>query len=81
MFAEQNGTPILGIIRIYHMTNLGRRSLNYNVHILAPAEDVDIDVNHARVVAQAHYSRLPSVPEQGVEEKLQPSCSEAFSRK
>lgn len=81
MFAEQNGTPILGIIRIYNATNLGRRSLDYNVHVLAPAEDVDIDVNHARVVAQAHYSRSPSGPGQGVEERLQPSCSETLSRK
>ena len=81
MFAEQNGTPILGIIRIYNTTNLGRRSLNYNVHILAPAEDVDIDVNRARVVAQAHYSCPPSPPEQRVDEKVQPLCSEKLSHK
>ena len=56
IFAEQNDVPILGIIRIYNMTNPGRRALNYQVHVLSPKEDLDIDVDQAKIAAQAHYN-------------------------
>lgn len=55
IFAEQDGAPVFGIIRIYTITNPGRRSSQYQLHILSPQEDLEIDVDQARIAAQAHY--------------------------
>jgi hypothetical protein len=55
IFAEQNGAPIFGIIRVYNMTNPGKRSIKYQLHILSPEEDLEIDVGQAKTTAQAHY--------------------------
>ncbi len=57
VFAEQDGTPILGIIRIYNVTNPGRRSPKYQLHVLSPREDLDIDVGQAKTAAENHYGR------------------------
>ncbi len=55
IFAEQDQTPIFGIIRIYQPTNPGKRSQKYQMNILSPSEDLGIDVGQAKITAQAHY--------------------------
>jgi hypothetical protein len=44
-FALLNDRPILGLVRIYDPTNPGKRLLKYQLHIVAPVEDGNIDPN------------------------------------
>ncbi|MGI9537894.1 MAG: hypothetical protein ACR2PB_12545 [Desulfocapsaceae bacterium] len=44
-FAQLNDTPIFGILRIYRKTNPGKRLLKYQLHIISPVEDADIDLD------------------------------------
>jgi hypothetical protein len=55
IFAEHTDSPIFGILRVYNITNPGKRSAKYQLHILSPEEDLDIDVAKAKTTAQAHY--------------------------
>jgi len=55
VFAEQNDSPIFGVLRVYNMTNPGKRSVKYQLHILSPGEDLEIDVATVKTTAQAHY--------------------------
>ena len=41
-FAYINGTPILGILRIYEQTNPGKRLLKYHPHVILPGDDAEI---------------------------------------
>lgn len=55
IFAEYDGLTILGILRIYNQTNLGRRSPSYSMHIICPKEDLDINVKKLGVEARKRY--------------------------
>lgn len=44
-FAYIDGTPILGIVRIYEQTNPGKRLLKYHPHVISPGEDVEISLD------------------------------------
>jgi hypothetical protein len=45
-FAQCRDHPILGILRIYHRTNPGKRSINYTLHLVSPVEDAGFDPHH-----------------------------------
>ena len=46
--AEHQGTPILGILRIYARTNPGKRSKNFSLHVICPKEDIGINIKQLR---------------------------------
>lgn len=43
-FARFEGENIAGILRTYAPTNPGRRLLKYDLHVVSPAKDLDLDV-------------------------------------
>lgn len=43
-FASYEGENIAGILRIYAPTNPGRRLLKYDLHVVSPAKDLNLDV-------------------------------------
>jgi len=45
IFARYEGVDIAGILRIYAPTNPGKRLLKYDLHILSPAKDLDLNVD------------------------------------
>ncbi len=56
IFAGYDGLTILGILRIYNQTNLGRRSPSYSLHIISPKEDLGINIKKIGIEARKRYS-------------------------
>lgn len=55
IFAVYADLTILGILRVYDQTNLGRRSLKYSLHIMSPKEDLELDVKALGREARKRY--------------------------
>lgn len=46
---------IVGVLRIYAPTSLGKRSLNYSLHLVSPAGDLKIDTARIEAAAKDYY--------------------------
>lgn len=55
IFAEHDGTSLLGILRTYNPTNPGKRSLQYQLDLVAPEKDLDIDLDRIAERARERY--------------------------
>jgi hypothetical protein len=55
IFAEYNGTKIVGVLRVYAPTNPGRRLLKYDLHVISPAEDLNLDVHQIAKESRERY--------------------------
>jgi len=54
-FAKYNGTKIAGVLRIYAPTNPGRRLRKYDLHIISPAKDLDLNVDKIARESRKQY--------------------------
>lgn len=64
IFARYNGVEIAGILRIYAPTNPGRRLLKYDLHIVSPAKDLDLNVDRIARESGKRY-HIPRDTDQG----------------
>jgi hypothetical protein len=52
IFAKYAGITVLGVLRTYRPTNIGKRSLKYRLDLVSHEKDVDIDLD--RIAGRAH---------------------------
>jgi len=55
VFAEHNDLKIAGVLRVYAPTNPGKRLLKYDLHIVSPAKDLNLDVDQIARDARTRY--------------------------
>ena len=55
IFATHNGNDILGVLRTYSPTNPGKRSQIYQLDLIAPQKDLDLDLERIAERAQERY--------------------------
>lgn len=55
IFAEYGETKIAGILRIYAPTNPGKRLRKYDLHVISPAKDLDLNVDRIARESRKHY--------------------------
>jgi hypothetical protein len=55
IFAEYNEMKIAGVLRIYAPTNPGRRLRKYDLHILSPGRDLELNVKKIARESRKHY--------------------------
>ena len=55
IFAEYKNICILGILRIYSPTKIGKRPQKYSLHIVSPEKDIGINMDQLRQDAQKRY--------------------------
>ena len=55
VFAEYGGVKALGVLRTYEPTNPGKRSLKYDLDLIAPQKDVGLDLDHIYKQARRRY--------------------------
>jgi hypothetical protein len=55
LLATFDDDRILGILRVYHHTNIGKRSLRYDLHIVSPGKDLDLDIDRIEAEARQRY--------------------------
>ena len=53
--AQLDGMPVLALLRLYAETNPGKRSLQYDLHIVSPQKDLDLDVTAIENDARRRY--------------------------
>lgn len=58
--ASHNDRRIVCVLRIYAPTTLGKRSLNYQLHIVSPEGDLNIDPERIAQAAWTHYTHADS---------------------
>lgn len=63
IIAEYDGTSIVGVLRIYAPTNTGKRLLKYDLHIVAPVEDLHLDVDQIAKESRERYN-IPCLADQ-----------------
>lgn len=56
IFAEFNGTKITGVLRVYAPTNPGKRLLKYDLHLISPSEDLNLDVDKLAQESKGRYN-------------------------
>ena len=74
IFAEYKDICVLGILRIYSPTKIGKRPQKYSLHIVAPEKDIGLDMDQLRQDAQKryHYYHLQLPPDKVMETALKP---------
>jgi hypothetical protein len=55
VFAEYKNIRILGILRIYPPTKLGKRPQKFSLHIVSPEKDLGLNIDELRQGAQERY--------------------------
>jgi hypothetical protein len=55
IFAEYHNTKIAGILRVYAPTNPGKRLRKYDLYIISPAKDLDLNVARIARESRRHY--------------------------
>jgi hypothetical protein len=55
VFAEYKNIFILGILRIYSPTKIGKRPQKYSLHIVSPEKDIGLNIDQLRQDAQKRY--------------------------
>ena len=55
VFAEYKNICILGILRIYSPTKIGKRPQKYSLHIVSPEKDIGLNIDQLRQDAQKRY--------------------------
>ena len=55
IFAEYKNIRVLGILRIYSPTKIGKRPQKYSLHILSPEKDIGLDIDQLKQDAQQRY--------------------------
>jgi hypothetical protein len=55
IFVNNEGIGILGILRIYLQTQIGKRSQSYSIHIVSPEKDVGLKLDQIKQEAQERY--------------------------
>lgn len=55
IFAEYKNICILGILRIYSPTKIGKRPQKYSLHIVSPEKDIGLNMDQLRKAAQKRY--------------------------
>lgn len=55
VFAEYEGIRVLGVLRVYAPTNAGKRSSKYDLHIVSPKKDLDIQPEQIEKEARERY--------------------------
>ena len=55
VFAEYKNICILGILRIYSPTKIGKRPQKYSLHIVSPEKDIVLNIDQLRQDAQKRY--------------------------
>jgi len=55
IFAEYKDICILGILRIYSPTKIGKRPQKYSLHIVSPEKDISLNMDQLRQAAQKRY--------------------------
>jgi hypothetical protein len=55
IFAEYKNICILGILRIYSPTKIGKRPQKYSLHIVSPEKDIGLNMDQLRQAAQKRY--------------------------
>jgi hypothetical protein len=55
IFAEYRHICILGILRIYSPSKLGKRPQKYSLHIVSPEKDIGLNIDQLRQDAQKRY--------------------------
>ena len=55
IFAEYKDICILGILRIYSPTKIGKRPQKYSLHIVSPEKDIGLNMDRLRQDAQKRY--------------------------
>jgi hypothetical protein len=56
VFAEHDGNKVLGVLRVYAPTNAGKRSSKYDLHIVSPKKDLDINPERIEKEARSRYN-------------------------
>ena len=46
---------VLGILRIYSPTKIGKRPQKYSLHIVSPEKDIGLNMDQLRQAAQKRY--------------------------
>jgi hypothetical protein len=55
IFAEYKDICVLGILRIYSATKIGKRPQKYSLHIVSPEKDIGLNMDQLRQAAQKRY--------------------------
>ena len=55
IFAEYKDICVLGILRIYSTTKIGKRPQKYSLHIVSPEKDIGLNMDQLRQAAQKRY--------------------------
>ena len=55
IFAEYKDICVLGILRIYSPTKIGKRPQKYSFHIVSPEKDIGLNLDQLRQDAQKRY--------------------------
>ena len=55
LFAACDEDRILGLLRVYHATNIGKRSLRYDLHVVSPGKDLGLDIDRIEAAARQRY--------------------------
>jgi hypothetical protein len=55
IFAEYKDICVLGILRIYSPTKIGKRPQKYSLHIVSPEKDIGLNMDQLRQAAQKRY--------------------------
>ena len=55
IFATHDGNDILGVLRTYSPTNPGKRSQKYQLDLIAPKRDLELDLDRIADHARERY--------------------------
>ena len=54
--AETGGIRVAGLLRLYAQTNPGKRSAQYDLHVVSPRKDLDLDIAAIEAEARRRYA-------------------------
>jgi hypothetical protein len=54
--AEAGGIRVVGLLRIYAQTNPGKRSAQYELHVISPRKDLELDIAAIETKARRRYA-------------------------
>jgi hypothetical protein len=55
IFAEYKKLCVLGVLRIYSPTKIGKRPQKYSLHVVSPEKDIGLNMDQLKQVAQQRY--------------------------
>jgi len=55
IFATHENKGILGVLRIYSRTKLGKRSQQYSIHVVSPQKDIGLNMDQIKQDARKRY--------------------------